>query len=381
MSSFRAPAVMNTVRDAIDNIPGKSLVNTVSDTIDSFSNTVNTFADELTSLFDEYTEVFDVGLSGFIQNVIEATGGSVKAFLDNILPSPLSDSDFKLVNAALEVGDVNSAAVIMANNSVPDDASDEQFLVAVAQYENILSLIDITVSGQIVFDQSNTVFPKTYNIGSNQYQWSGAASEDYDFSYISSIEELQAELRSITREITEVVVHWSDSYTNKHLTAEQIHDGQIAVGIDGIGYHYVIRRDGTLQRGRPAVTEGQHSANHNKRSIAICFVGGYNCPTGTEDPTQFLSAASLTREQMTTFDLFCGTFFVYYPGGQILGHNDIEPQEIDPGFDVIDYCRTRFNKVSLFNDPSSQLPFTTAEINDSSVLRQSANIVSLELQR
>ena len=43
---------------------------------------------------------------------------------------------------------------------------------------------------------------------------------------------------------------------------------------NGIGYHYVIRRDGTIEPGRPEWLIGAHCLNHNAHSIGICYEGG-----------------------------------------------------------------------------------------------------------
>ena len=42
----------------------------------------------------------------------------------------------------------------------------------------------------------------------------------------------------------------------------------------GIGYHYVIRRDGSIEKGRPEWMIGAHCVNHNAHSIGICYEGG-----------------------------------------------------------------------------------------------------------
>ena len=47
-----------------------------------------------------------------------------------------------------------------------------------------------------------------------------------------------------------------------------------------IGYHYVIRRDGTIEKGRPDDQRGAHEPRINSRSIAVCLVGGAP-PRGT----------------------------------------------------------------------------------------------------
>jgi N-acetyl-anhydromuramyl-L-alanine amidase AmpD len=43
-----------------------------------------------------------------------------------------------------------------------------------------------------------------------------------------------------------------------------------------IDYHYVIRRDGSIEQGRPEWQIGAHCVNHNAHSIGICYEGGLN---------------------------------------------------------------------------------------------------------
>ena len=99
-----------------------------------------------------------------------------------------------------------------------------------------------------------------------------------------TVEELVAEMRNTSRDITEFVVHWTETFKNQNLTAEDIHEWHIDKGYTGIGYHYIITRDGKLQRGRPLNLIGDHAPefNHNQFSIGIAFVGGFNCSTNTK---------------------------------------------------------------------------------------------------
>ena len=46
-------------------------------------------------------------------------------------------------------------------------------------------------------------------------------------------------------------------------------------GWNGIGYHYYIRKDGTIYRGRPENTIGAHAEGHNYNSIGMCFEGNF----------------------------------------------------------------------------------------------------------
>lgn len=69
-----------------------------------------------------------------------------------------------------------------------------------------------------------------------------------------------------------VVVHCSDTPNGRHHTAEEIHQWHLANGWDGIGYHYVIQLDGTVEAGRPHYWKGSHCRGMND-NIGICLIG------------------------------------------------------------------------------------------------------------
>lgn len=51
----------------------------------------------------------------------------------------------------------------------------------------------------------------------------------------------------------------------------------------GIGYHFVIRQDGTIERGRPENSIGAHAgAGANGDSIGVCFTGNFETGKPTE---------------------------------------------------------------------------------------------------
>jgi len=226
-----------------------------------------------------------------------------------------------------------------------------------------LKSIDTTVFNATRPQLTDIVFEEPYVIGSFDKTWNKGTGDPV-FPYISSLEELLADIKNIKREVTEVVVHWTETHTNKNIGSEEINKYHRDVGLDGIGYHYVIRRDGSLQRGRPVSLEGQHSPinRHDLRSIGIVFVGGINVPSGTPNSEQFLSVQSLTRSQINTFDHFCRSIYSIFPGAQIVGHSNIDEDEFDPGFDVTSYVRANFGKKSKFTDPLTQEPFTLIQL-------------------
>ncbi len=59
-------------------------------------------------------------------------------------------------------------------------------------------------------------------------------------------------------------------------TAQQIHSWHLANGWVGIGYHFLVRKDGSVYRGRPEDTVGAHAGNNNYDSIGICFEGSFD---------------------------------------------------------------------------------------------------------
>lgn len=228
---------------------------------------------------------------------------------------------------------------------------------------NFLKTINSTITNSTRPTPSEKVFAEPYVIGSFDKNWQNGQGDPY-FPYISSLEELEGEMRNISRDVTEVVVHWTETHTNRNIGSEEINKYHLELGLDGIGYHYVIRRDGSLQRGRPINLEGQHAPinSHDQRSIGVVFVGGINVPSGTPNSENFLDVQSLTRSQFNTFDHLCRAFYNAFPGGQVVGHSEIDEDEVDPGFDVIDYVESVFGKKSKFEDPLSDDPLTVDEI-------------------
>jgi N-acetyl-anhydromuramyl-L-alanine amidase AmpD len=58
-------------------------------------------------------------------------------------------------------------------------------------------------------------------------------------------------------------------------TIEDVHNWHLQNGWVGIGYHYFVRKDGTIYRGRPENAQGAHCPGQNTESIGICAEGEY----------------------------------------------------------------------------------------------------------
>jgi hypothetical protein len=81
-------------------------------------------------------------------------------------------------------------------------------------------------------------------------------------------------------EVRKIIVHCSDSDRPGHDSIEVIRQWHTARGFvgaddkpgtkDDVGYHFFIRKDGTLELGRALNQVGAHTAGHNSDSIGIC---------------------------------------------------------------------------------------------------------------
>lgn len=54
-----------------------------------------------------------------------------------------------------------------------------------------------------------------------------------------------------------------------------IHNGHLKQGWSGIGYHFYVRKNGIIYRGRPIEKMGAHAEGHNNHTIGICFEGNF----------------------------------------------------------------------------------------------------------
>ena len=130
------------------------------------------------------------------------------------------------------------------------------------------------------------------------------------------------------RTITLLVIHCSAVRPDQTSSAAQIDTWHRRQGWHlGIGYHYVVRRDGQIESGRPEWMVGAHCKNHNAHSIGICYEGGLNArgqPADTRTLAQKLAMLQLLE-----------VLHRKYPKALIVGHHDLNPQKDCPCFDAV----------------------------------------------
>lgn len=115
------------------------------------------------------------------------------------------------------------------------------------------------------------------------------------------------------RTITLIIIHCSAVRPNQTSSAAQIDQWHKNRGWKCIGYHYVIRRDGSIERGRPESMVGAHCLNHNQHSIGICYEGGLDANGKAAD--------TRTPEQRAAMRALLVELKQSYPRALIMGHN------------------------------------------------------------
>lgn len=117
------------------------------------------------------------------------------------------------------------------------------------------------------------------------------------------------------RDITHLVIHCSATPEGRSHTAADIGRWHKDRGFHRIGYHYVIRLDGTVEKGREETEVGAHVAGHNSKTIGICYVGGV-------DKVKLQPKDTRTREQKAALLKLLKELRRRYPKAVILGHRD-----------------------------------------------------------
>lgn len=126
--------------------------------------------------------------------------------------------------------------------------------------------------------------------------------------------------RKTTRKL---VVHCSATRATSDIGRADIDLWHRRQGWRMIGYHFVIRRDGTLEIGRPEGEPGAHVSGHNADSIGICMVGGLGADGKGED--------NFTPPQRATLRGLLVRLSRTYPDADVYGHRDLSPDRNGDG--------------------------------------------------
>ena len=143
------------------------------------------------------------------------------------------------------------------------------------------------------------------------------------------------------RKLNEIIIHCSATKPSIDVGAIEIRNWHITGnGWSDIGYHYVIRRNGEVEEGRPLERSGAHTKGHNKASIGVCLVGGVDSNGNPED--------NFTKEQYEGLEKLLNVLLMGYcqPDTKVRGHNYHNKYKACPSFDWLEWLKNNgFNHV------------------------------------
>jgi N-acetylmuramoyl-L-alanine amidase len=119
--------------------------------------------------------------------------------------------------------------------------------------------------------------------------------------------------------INKIVIHCSDTPPSMDIGAKEIKVWHVNErGFNDIGYHSVIRRDGTIEKGRDLTTvPAANGKGNNLNSFTICWVGGRKQGTTLPEDNRTPEQKTAMRQLIIEFDNITQKTL------QKLGHRDL----------------------------------------------------------
>ena len=127
------------------------------------------------------------------------------------------------------------------------------------------------------------------------------------------------------RGINKIIIHCSATTPGMDIGVDEIRRWHMDRGWDDVGYHRIIRRDGTLENGRPIDVIGAHALGQNTDSIGVCLIGGVDY---RQDPD-----CNYTAAQWTILEAEVSMLQVEYGPLTVHGHREFSDKDC-PCFDV-----------------------------------------------
>ena len=131
-----------------------------------------------------------------------------------------------------------------------------------------------------------------------------------------------------------VILHCSATKESQDIGLKEIDSWHKARGWKGCGYHYIIRRDGTTETGRPVTERGAHAKGYND-CIGVCLVGGIDDIGKPED--------NFPEAQHNSFYTLMLCLRMIFGKAEIKGHCDLpNVTKACPSFDVVEKYGEKF---------------------------------------
>lgn len=134
-----------------------------------------------------------------------------------------------------------------------------------------------------------------------------------------------------------LVIHCSATPATMDVDAKEIDRWHRAKGWLKIGYHFVIKRDGTLETGRHLEEVGAHVQGFNHNSVGICLAGGMTADMRAPED-------NFTKTQRTALHLILNDLCALWPEAKLVGHWELDPKKSCP---VLNMTQLRDERVQL----------------------------------
>lgn len=193
----------------------------------------------------------------------------------------------------------------------------------------------------------------------------------FKFEIVKTKEELEAELTEAVakRQVSLLTVHSTGSAVNQNFDAKHMHFKHINTftfkkkfwGDDraqkrnygGLQYHYLILKDGSIQRGRPvSIKLFNGEQRFFKYTISVAFDSGYTFdhpPPKGIDKKLFRSAETINADQWKAFDTFVSAYMKAVPSGQVLSTQEFL-DTTSPGFNASEWVESKYGIESVYVD-------------------------------
>ena len=294
--------------------------------------------------------LFAFGFLGLLQNAIEKSSAPARTKLETLpdkdgVKLTIPKEDLKKVVELKNAGKIKAAAEVVKKYT---DAPQEDI-------ENAIKSIDNRVSKNTK-DQVPEVETEVNDFSKISFLFK--ENEQVPNEYFKHVtinvfeddgQELQNELSSLKREVTEILILGNDVALNGN--AEEYMTAIFDAFKQNTSHHYIITRDGTLQRMRPIEVQSDYDLleEHKTRSITIMMI------------TDSIDSTTYTPKTLDTLKEFWRITTLVYPGMQVFGFEELG---IGSRFNVFGpwFTPSELLKTTNLFDPRDRGPFSRDEI-------------------
>jgi len=131
------------------------------------------------------------------------------------------------------------------------------------------------------------------------------------------------------RKLDTLILHCTATRFDHDVTIDDIRVWHVARGWKREGYHFLIRLDGTIERGRPVDMIGAHAKGFNRTSLGLAYAGGIDKDGNATN--------TMSRDQTDAMFVLIDSLAVVFGQLKLIGHNDVTDRKTCPNFDVSEW--------------------------------------------